>query len=281
MNDTTTGPGVLADVALSTTGDRWTLIFSRDLQHPPRKVWAAVTDPDQLARWAPFLASRDLSITGEATLTMVDGDVRQDVPATVTRSEPHTLLEYTWGTDVLRWELAATDPTDPAVAADPTDGGPGRPANASTATGSTGTRLTLRHTVAGRDWIPKAAAGWHLCLVVAERLLDGHGATVVAHHPEPDDELAPRLAAGQGLHRGRVDQEDHDQGAHQRDVLERTIGAGGGDERQEQDAGGEHHYRGDVDQPGGHPRTDGGGRQVEGDGLARDEVVRGQCCELR
>ena len=66
MNDTTTGPGVLADVALSTTGDRWTLIFTRDLQHPPRKVWAALTDPDQLARWAPFLASRDLSITGEA-----------------------------------------------------------------------------------------------------------------------------------------------------------------------------------------------------------------------
>ena len=34
MNDTTTGPGVLADVALSTTGDRWTLIFSRDLLVP-------------------------------------------------------------------------------------------------------------------------------------------------------------------------------------------------------------------------------------------------------
>ena len=199
MNDTTTGPGVLSDVAVSTTSDRWTLIFTRDLQHPPRKVWAALTDPDQLARWAPFLASRDRSITGEATLTVVDGDVRQDVPATVTRSEPHTLLEYTWGTDVLRWELAATDPTDPAVAAAPTDGGPGRPANASTATGrtatgstatgSTGTRLTLRHTVAGRDWIPKAAAGWHLCLVVAERLLDGHPIDPI----RGQDALHPRL----------------------------------------------------------------------------------------
>jgi hypothetical protein len=26
----------------------------------------------------------------------------------VTRAEPSTLLEYTWGTDELRWELAAT-----------------------------------------------------------------------------------------------------------------------------------------------------------------------------
>jgi uncharacterized protein YndB with AHSA1/START domain len=36
-----------------------------------------------------------------------------------------------------------------------------------------GTRLTLSHTVAGDDWVPKVAAGWHICLDVAERLLDG------------------------------------------------------------------------------------------------------------
>ena len=163
MNETTLGQGPLADVAVRSEGDRWTLIFMRDLRHPPTKVWTALTDPDQLARWAPFLASRDLTTTGGATLTMVDGDVRQELPATVTRSEPHNLLEYTWGTDVLRWELAvvALDPSNSAI----TSEGPGLVI-------TTGTRLTLRHTVAGRDWIPKAAAGWHLCLMVAERLLD-------------------------------------------------------------------------------------------------------------
>ncbi|MCM2423807.1 SRPBCC domain-containing protein [Streptomyces sp. RKAG293] len=62
------------------------------------------------------------------------------------RAEPPALLEYALNTDLLRWELAATD---------------------------TGTRLTLRHTVKDRDWIPKVAAGWHLCLDVAERLLEG------------------------------------------------------------------------------------------------------------
>ena len=36
-----------------------------------------------------------------------------------------------------------------------------------------GTRLTLQHTLEDPDLAPKVAAGWHICLVVAERLLDG------------------------------------------------------------------------------------------------------------
>jgi uncharacterized protein YndB with AHSA1/START domain len=68
------------------------------------------------------------------------------VLAEPTRAEPPALLEYTWGTDLLRWKLAAID---------------------------SGTRLTLRHRVEDREWAPKVAAGWHLCLAVAEHLLDG------------------------------------------------------------------------------------------------------------
>ena len=65
---------------------------------------------------------------------------------TVRRVEPPRLLEYTWGEDVLRWELEATDG---------------------------GTRLTLRHTVADRDWLARVAGGWHICLDVAERMMAG------------------------------------------------------------------------------------------------------------
>ncbi len=139
--------GALADVDCRADGDRWTLVFVRRLRHPPETVWAALTDPSRLAQWAPFVAERNLGILGDTTLTMVDGDTSEDVPGTVTRAEPPRLLEYTWGTDRLRWEL---DPT----------GGPG-------------TTLTLRHTIDDRTWAPKVAAGWHLCLVVAEHLLDG------------------------------------------------------------------------------------------------------------
>jgi uncharacterized protein YndB with AHSA1/START domain len=146
MNRTTFEPGPLAQVESRPSGDRWTLVFVRDLHHPPEKVWAALTDPAQLGEWAPFTTDRDLGRPGDATLTMIDGEVAEDLPARVTRAEPPTLLEYTWGEDLLRWELAPADP---------------------------GTRLTLRHRVADRDWAAKVAAGWHLCLVVAERLLDG------------------------------------------------------------------------------------------------------------
>jgi uncharacterized protein YndB with AHSA1/START domain len=127
-------------------GDRWTLVYVRVLRHPPERVWEALTEPDQVAEWAPYTASRDLGRTGDATLTMLDGDDAQELSAHVTRAERPRLLEYSWGDDLLRWELVPE---------------------------GVGTRLTLRHTLADRDWLPKVAAGWHLCLDVAERLLDG------------------------------------------------------------------------------------------------------------
>lgn len=146
MNRNTFEPSPLSEVDCRPRGDQWTLVFVRDLRHAPERVWAALTEPAQLREWAPYLASRDLSSVGDATLTMIDGDVAEDVSASVTRAERPSVLEYRWGTDTLRWELAPTDD---------------------------GTRLTLLHTLNDRDWAPKIAAGWHLCLDVAERLLDG------------------------------------------------------------------------------------------------------------
>ena len=130
------------------TAEGWVLVVARDLRHPPAAVWAALTEPEQLVAWAPFTAGRDLGATGEATLTMIDGvdGDRMDLAVTVTRAEPPTLLEYTWGSDDLGWELAAT---------------------------GVGTRLTLRHRVGSREDVARAAAGWHLCFDVLERLLTG------------------------------------------------------------------------------------------------------------
>jgi uncharacterized protein YndB with AHSA1/START domain len=136
----------LAEVALEPAGDRWTLIFIRELRQPPGAVWAALTDPDEIDQWAPFTAATDLGRTGATTLTMIDGDVRTDLPATVLRAEAPALLEYTWGDDRLRWELAPS---------------------------GAGTRLTLRHTLADRGMDAMVAAGWHLCVEVLQSLLDG------------------------------------------------------------------------------------------------------------
>ncbi|MEO5839826.1 MAG: SRPBCC family protein [Acidimicrobiales bacterium] len=148
MNDDQFEPSPLADVEFRTTGTRATLVFVRQLRHSPAKVWAALTDPAQLPQWAPFTADRDLGQLGTTTLTKTDGQdpATAALPAQVTHCEPPTLLEYTWGDDVLRWQLEANEG---------------------------GTLLTLLHTTDDPTMVPKVAAGWHLCLDVAERLLDG------------------------------------------------------------------------------------------------------------
>jgi uncharacterized protein YndB with AHSA1/START domain len=138
--------GPLADVEHRTEGTRSTLVFVRQLRHRPEKVWAALTDPAQLPQWAPFTADRNLGRLGDVTLTMTDRDHREDMPSRVTRCEPPTLLEYSWGTDVLRWQLEPT---------------------------AEGTKLTLHHSTDDPTMVPKVAAGWHLCLAVADRLLAG------------------------------------------------------------------------------------------------------------
>ncbi len=132
-----------------------TLIFVRELPHPPERVWAALTRPELLRRWAPHTADRDLGATGPATLTMLDGaDAGPDLTVTVVRADPPVLLEHTWGDDVLRWDLEPT------------------------ATG--GTRLTLRDTVTDPGQLPMNAAGWHLCLDAAARVLAGEDVAPVA-----------------------------------------------------------------------------------------------------
>lgn len=145
-------PGPPADASVVPEGDGWTLIFIRELSHPPAAVWAALTDPAEIDRWAPFTADRDLARPGDVVLTMVDGDERTDLPGTVRRVQAPVLLEYTWGADLLRWEL------------EPTPGG---------------TRLTLRHTGADSGIEAMVAAGWHLCFVVLDRLLDGEPVGVI------------------------------------------------------------------------------------------------------
>ena len=146
MNPHDFDPGPLADARVSREGGLWTLVFVRRLRHSPERVWDALTNPKQLARWAPFEPDRDLADQGAVVLTMRDGATVETFPSEVRRAIRPVLLEYTWGADLLRWELEA-------------DGA--------------GTRLTLHHTVESADWVPRTAAGWHLCLVVAERQMDG------------------------------------------------------------------------------------------------------------
>ena len=168
-------PGPVVPVERERDGDRWTLVFIRDLKHPRTKVWTALTDPEHLDAWSPFRPDRDLGTTGPATLTMMDGAESVDSKANITRADPPELLEYQWDADLLRWDLAEIEG---------------------------GTRLTLRHTVQAESWLPQVAAGWHICLDVADRLLAGRPVPVIRGQEAKKygwQELADAYAAKLGV----------------------------------------------------------------------------------
>ena len=139
-------PGAASGAHVRKEGEAWTLVLVRDLSHPPGEVWRALTDPAALREWAPFDADRNLGKTGAATLTTVGAPQPHVSQTEVKRAEEPRLLEFSWGGQDLRWEL------------EPLAGG---------------TRLTLWHTI-DRRYISMGAAGWHICLDVLARFLDGN-----------------------------------------------------------------------------------------------------------
>jgi len=120
--------------------DKWTLILTRELRHSQRKVWEALTDPEQLSEWAPFVADGNLGTVG-ATVTLTWVGTGKPTETTVTRADAPRTLEY----NDIRWELEAI---------------------------IGGTRLTLWHSI-DRRYITWGAAGWHIAVDVLDRLLGG------------------------------------------------------------------------------------------------------------
>jgi len=144
-NRDTYTPGPAAPAEVKKNGDTWTLVLVRELRHPPARVWQALTDPAQLAQWAPFDADRSLAAVGPVRLTAVGAPTPQVSETQVTRAEAPRLLEYTWGGNDLRWQLDAQ---------------------------GNGTRLSLWHNI-DRRFIAWGAAGWQICFDVLDRLLQG------------------------------------------------------------------------------------------------------------
>ncbi len=129
--------------------DGYQLRFERHLLHPVEKVWAALTDPAQLAQWlAP--GEIELALGGRVSLAFTDGNGVID--GRVTAIAPPRLLEFTW-TDqdndfgFVRWELIADDGN---------------------------THLVLTQTVpeSAREFGLPMLAGWHSLLDRLAALLD-------------------------------------------------------------------------------------------------------------
>jgi uncharacterized protein YndB with AHSA1/START domain len=135
----------MRDGQLEKTGENWRLRFMRVLPHPPEKVWRALTEPEHLEAWFPTTIEGDL-VSGaplrfhhrSRDLPVMDGEM--------IACEPNSLLEFIWGEDTLRFELAPHD---------------------------SGTELTLMDTLAERGKAARDGAGWHACLDQLAYHLDG------------------------------------------------------------------------------------------------------------
>jgi uncharacterized protein YndB with AHSA1/START domain len=148
MNQSQFKASKLAIVRCERDGDHWKLVFVRELASAPEAVWDALTKPEELQAWAPYTADRNLSRTGPVKLIMIDQEPPAELPSTVSAAERPTLLKHSWGQHgELRWMLEAV---------------------------GTGTRLTLHHTLTQAELAPRMAAGWHLCLDVADHYLAGN-----------------------------------------------------------------------------------------------------------
>jgi uncharacterized protein YndB with AHSA1/START domain len=134
-------------------GDRVGLRFIRRYPHPIERVWRAITESDQLRFWMPCDIVGERRTGAPISLPFWPGHVEKyaiEEPALsgeIQIWEPPARFGWTWGGDVLLWELAQV---------------------------AGGTELTFRTWPEDPDLAAavSTAGGYHLCLAELSLLLD-------------------------------------------------------------------------------------------------------------
>jgi uncharacterized protein YndB with AHSA1/START domain len=124
--------------------------FERRLGHSPERVWRAITDREELAAWFPADIEGELTTAGaELSFPFREGEAPTE-SGEVLECDPPRLLAYTWGDQMLRFELTP-------------DGD--------------GALLVFTHAL-DREETAHTAAGWETCFEALEAALEGR--------PKPD-----------------------------------------------------------------------------------------------
>jgi uncharacterized protein YndB with AHSA1/START domain len=124
---------------------RWELQFVRTLPHAPEKVWQALTEPEHLQAWFPTAIEGERVAGARLRFVFREGEGPTEEGTLVTYDPPR-LLEFSWGEETLRFELAAQD---------------------------SGTVLTFLNTFTELGKAARDAAGWHTCLDLLGQHLTG------------------------------------------------------------------------------------------------------------
>lgn len=128
-------------------GETRALRFERQLSHPPERVWAALTEPEQIGAWFTTVTVEPR----EGGEIVVDFGPDNVIRGRITRWEPPRALAYDWRfpdghESHVSWTL------EPDV---------------------DGTRLRLVHEFLRADEAPGYAAGWHTYVERLAGHLDG------------------------------------------------------------------------------------------------------------
>ena len=151
---------------------RWRLRFTRTLVHPRTKVWRAVTEPEQLARWFPTTIDGERAAGAPLRFTFPN-ETAEPFDGEMLAYEPESAIEFRWGPDLVRIELRLV---------------------------GEGTELTLLDTLEERGKAARDGAGWHTCLDALEAALAGEDEaraqmdTWAAVHPHYVESFGPKAA---------------------------------------------------------------------------------------
>lgn len=145
-----------SDGIVEQIGGQHVLRFERWYPHPVERVWRAVTAPDEMAQWFPSAVEGERAVG--AALTFADEAQRQAAieageptrvegpifTGRVTVWDPPAVFSFTWGGELLRYELHP-------------DGD--------------GTRLVSTQVLSHPSLSARNGAGWHACLGALDALL--------------------------------------------------------------------------------------------------------------